>query len=143
MAGLTFVSLQGKLNIPSNRVEQLYEAMLPNLPQYVVSLLFIGLEAVGGGGGERGSEHPTFCSPVYFPPTCLPFLCDSRLFVTCLSIAIYYDGMFRIFFLFLAVPLKAGVSLPVISSPTSRRLPAPLISGFPSFFLPALYFSSR
>ena len=29
--------LQGKLNVPSNRVEQLYEAMLPNLPQYVVS----------------------------------------------------------------------------------------------------------
>lgn len=34
-----FVPLQGKVNIPSNRVEQLYEAMLPNLPQYVVSLV--------------------------------------------------------------------------------------------------------
>lgn len=32
-----FVSFQGKVNVPSNRVEQLYEAMLPNLPQYVVS----------------------------------------------------------------------------------------------------------
>jgi len=34
-----FVSLQGKVDIPSNRVEQLYEAMLPNLPQYVVSFI--------------------------------------------------------------------------------------------------------
>ncbi|KAL9959390.1 hypothetical protein ACROYT_G032712 [Oculina patagonica] len=36
---------KGKVNIPSNRVEQLYEAMLPNLPQYVIALLKILLAA--------------------------------------------------------------------------------------------------
>ena len=30
-------SLQGKIDVPLNSVEQLYEAMLPNLPQYMVS----------------------------------------------------------------------------------------------------------
>ena len=34
---LVWHSLQGKIDVPSNSVEQLYEAMLPNLPQYMVS----------------------------------------------------------------------------------------------------------
>lgn len=36
---------KGNLNVPSNRVEQLYEAMLPNLPQYVIAILKILLAA--------------------------------------------------------------------------------------------------
>ena len=34
---LVWHSLQGKIDVPLNSVEQLYEAMLPNLPQYMVS----------------------------------------------------------------------------------------------------------
>jgi len=36
---------KGKVDIPSNPVEQLYEAMLPNLPQYMIALLKILLAA--------------------------------------------------------------------------------------------------
>ena len=38
------------------------------------------------------------------------------------------------FVLFLAVPVKAEVSLPALASTASRRLPAPFIPGFPSLF---------
>ncbi|XP_073228731.1 striatin-interacting protein 1 homolog [Porites lutea] len=36
---------KGKIDVPSNSVEQLYEAMLPNLPQYMIALLKILLAA--------------------------------------------------------------------------------------------------
>ncbi|KAJ7377888.1 Striatin-interacting protein 2 [Desmophyllum pertusum] len=35
----------GKVDVPLNRVEQLYEAMLPNLPQYVIAILKVLLAA--------------------------------------------------------------------------------------------------
>ncbi|CAH3112858.1 unnamed protein product [Pocillopora meandrina] len=46
---------KGNLNVPSNRVEQLYEAMLPNLPQYV--LIMISL---------RFSKHQSLIHKLFF-----------------------------------------------------------------------------
>ena len=82
----TFVSLQGKVNIPSNRVEQLYEAMLPNLPQYVVSL--------GWAGGIGGLNIPLPLIPHIFLLTRSPLFCDSLFFVTCLT-AVFYTNKNR------------------------------------------------
>ena len=84
----------------------------------------------GGGGGEAGSKFPA-SRTVYsrFPPPSLVAPAFVRFFLLRKIVQCCEN-----YFLFHLSPVPLGIPSPVLSSPVSSKLPAPITSGLPPLF---------